>query len=142
MNQEEFTLSVKRTESPNFFIEKINPRLLHGIFGLATESAELMDAVKKTLFYGKELDIPNIKEEIGDLAYYLFLILDAIEADWDEILTTNVSKLEARFPDKFTSEKAINRDLQKERAILERPPHLAAKVKAWVASTTRSKPEG
>jgi len=31
----------------------------------------------------------------------------------------NISKLKARYGDKFTSERAINRDLEKERKILE-----------------------
>lgn len=119
MDQNEYISNVKRTESPNFFMENLNPRLVHGILGLVTESAELTDALKKTLFYGKELDVTNLKEELGDLAYYLFLTLDAIGADWNEIQQSNVAKLKARFPDKFTNENAINRDLVKERAILE-----------------------
>lgn len=35
------------------------------------------------------------------------------------ILETNIKKLQARYPDKFTKDKAINRDLEKERKILE-----------------------
>jgi hypothetical protein len=40
---------------------------------------------------------------------------------WDlrEILATNIAKLEARYPEKFTEEQAINRDLGAERQVLE-----------------------
>ncbi|MBT5073489.1 MAG: hypothetical protein HOH19_08390 [Kordiimonadaceae bacterium] len=35
------------------------------------------------------------------------------------VATTNINKLKARFPEKFTQEKAYNRDLDTERDILE-----------------------
>ena len=40
---------------------------------------------------------------------------------WDlrDILDTNIAKLEARYPEKFTEDKAINRNLEAEREILE-----------------------
>ena len=42
---------------------------------------------------------------------------------WDlrDIMQTNIDKLKSRYPNKFDSEKAINRDLEAERAILEKP---------------------
>jgi hypothetical protein len=36
------------------------------------------------------------------------------------ILDTNIEKLKARYGEKFSSTKAINRDLEKERKILEK----------------------
>ena len=42
-----------------------NEDLLHGAMGLCTESGEIMDALKRHIFYGSPLDILNIKEEIG-----------------------------------------------------------------------------
>jgi hypothetical protein len=36
-----------------------------------------------------------------------------------DVMTTNINKLRGRFPDKFTEEKALNRDLDSERKILE-----------------------
>jgi NTP pyrophosphatase (non-canonical NTP hydrolase) len=119
MEQNEFTESVKRTESPNFFIDKIDPRFFHGVLGIATESAELLDIVKKTIFYGKTVDNVHIQEELGDLAYYLFLTLDAMGADWNEVMERNVKKLQTRYPDKFTNDCAINRNIKKERQALQ-----------------------
>ena len=37
----------------------------------------------------------------------------------DKILENNIQKLQARFPDKFSTNNALNRDLVKERNILE-----------------------
>lgn len=119
MTPETYTENVLRTESPHFYKEKVNTRLLHGTIGICTESAELLDAVKKSLFYGKDLDMVNIHEEIGDLMYYISLVVEASGGNLNSILERNVAKLRARYPDKFTNEAAINRDLTKEREILE-----------------------
>jgi hypothetical protein len=37
----------------------------------------------------------------------------------EDILDTNIAKLEARYPEKFTEEAALNRNLEAEREILE-----------------------
>ena len=38
----------------------------------------------------------------------------------EAIITKNIEKLEARYPEKFTEYHANNRDLEKERGILEK----------------------
>jgi NTP pyrophosphatase (non-canonical NTP hydrolase) len=119
MSPENYTKNVLRTESPSFYKEKVNTRLMHGVIGACTEAIELLDAVKKALFYGKELDIVNIHEEVGDLMYYVFLIIEASNGDFNDILERNIAKLKARYPEKFDSDLAINRDLKSEREILE-----------------------
>lgn len=97
----------------------IDPRVLHSIIGIATESGELVDAVVKHLEYDKPLDRTNVLEEIGDLNWYQAIAVDSLNADWEQIQETNIAKLKARYPEKFTSENAINRDLEAERKILE-----------------------
>lgn len=124
MSNKQFTIDSLRTESHNYYQQ--NPRVLHASMGLVTEAAELQDALKKASFYGKELDITNIKEEAGDMLWYLALLFDAIGTDFETEQARVIAKLKARFPDKFTEEKAENRDLVTERAILERPDTLCA----------------
>ncbi len=92
---------------------------LHMVLGMQTESAEIADAYKKHMAYGKELDLVNIKEELGDLTWYIANMCNLHGWDLRDILDTNIKKLEFRYPDKFTNEKAINRDLETERTILE-----------------------
>ena len=94
-------------------------RLLHAAMGMATESGEFLDQLKRHIFYGKEIDVTNIVEEIGDSTWYERIGLDAIDVELLEAIQLNVSKLKARFPDKFTERDAINRDLDNERRILE-----------------------
>ena len=96
-----------------------DPRLLHSLIGIATESGELIEALLKQVLGEATLDIVNVQEEFGDLGWYQAIGVDAMMADWNQILETNLAKLKARYPEKFTSENAINRDLDKERDILE-----------------------
>lgn len=99
--------------------ESVSPELLHGAIGLATEAGELLDAVKRALYYGGKLDRTNLIEELGDLEWYMAVIRDALDVRQEEVQRINVEKLKARYPDKFTSDGAFNRDLPKEREILE-----------------------
>jgi len=95
-------------------------RLLHSAIGLSTEANEFLDMLKKHIYYGKELDLPNIKEEVGDGFWYSAIAIDVLKTTFDEVMSVNIEKLKARYPEKFTSEKAMNRDLDKERKILEK----------------------
>jgi NTP pyrophosphatase (non-canonical NTP hydrolase) len=106
-----------RTESPHYF--QPDPRLLHAAIGLVTESGELIDAIKKATFYGKELDLTNVKEEAGDILWYLAILFDAIGTDFETEQARVIAKLKARFPDKFTEKDVFERDLDKERKVLE-----------------------
>jgi NTP pyrophosphatase (non-canonical NTP hydrolase) len=94
-------------------------RLLHCAIGMATETGELMEALKNHIYDGLPLDEANIGEELGDGCWYIGIGADAIRKSLTDILATNNSKLRHRFPDKFTEYHAENRDLEGERAILE-----------------------
>jgi NTP pyrophosphatase (non-canonical NTP hydrolase) len=125
-----FVEGAVKTESMDF--EKIaerfsNPsfiRIFHGVMGLVTETGELMDQLKKYGFYGKDLDYINLGEELGDLLWYAAVISDELEKltghDFAEWLRRNHDKLEARYGgQKFAETRALDRDLDKEREILE-----------------------
>lgn len=103
--------------------ERITPeltRLLHGAMGVTTESGEIFDQIKKHIFYGKELDIVNLKEEVGDVLWYCALLLRELDSTFEEVANTNIEKLRIRFGDKFSEYDAQNRDLGKERRVLEK----------------------
>lgn len=93
--------------------------LLHAAIGMATESGEMLDALKKTMFYGKPLDKVNIKEEIGDLLWYVAVACAALHTPMEDIMEINIAKLKARYPEKFTTQEALQRNIPLERAILE-----------------------
>ena len=92
---------------------------MHMVLGMQTEVAEIADVYKKHIAYGKELDLVNIKEELGDVVWYIANMCNYHGWDLRDILVINISKLKIRYPDSFTSENALNRDLISERKVLE-----------------------
>lgn len=94
-------------------------RILHAMIGMCTESAELQDMIKKHLIYGKAFDIANVVEECGDQLWYIALALDAAGVTMEDAMQRNITKLRLRYPDKFTNEHALNRDLAAERVAIE-----------------------
>lgn len=124
MKSEKYLKSALRTESNDF--KSINNRLnnekirlLHVAMGIQTEAAEFTDMLKKHIFYGKPLDEVNLKEELFDMTWYIAIALDVLGYTFEEGFKTNIDKLKARYPEKFTEDSANNRDLKVERQILE-----------------------
>jgi len=95
----------------------INPRIFHSIVGIATESTELLEALDIS---GENMDNINIAEEFGDIDWYKAIGVDELNINWVTILDTVIAKLKSRYPDKFTSADAIERNLEAERAILNK----------------------
>jgi len=126
MDMKEYVEKAMITNVVNYkgVIERINdPQkidLIHAAMGINTESGELTDALKKYAFYGKPIDEVNLKEEIGDLFWYIAQACTALNISFEECMVTNIEKLQARYGGKFTEEKANNRDLTVERETLEK----------------------
>lgn len=77
------------------------PRLLTAAVGLASESGEFDEIVKKLVFHGKEYNEDNIlhmKRELGDIFWYWTNACRALKLDPNEVIAENVTKLEARYP--------------------------------------------
>lgn len=103
-------------------LKQVDPRIFHVITGIITEASELAEALQLNL-EGDPLDLVNVSEEIGDIAWYGFGIFpDASEIPPGQILDTNIGKLVKRYPEKFDDFLAQqeNRDLEAEREILEK----------------------
>ena len=113
------TLSAKFIVDENEKSEKVTPDLLHGAIGIATEAGELLDALKRSIYYGQPLDRTNLVEELGDLEWYMAILREALGVTQGEVQRINIEKLRARYPEKFTSLHALHRDLEKERDVLE-----------------------
>jgi NTP pyrophosphatase (non-canonical NTP hydrolase) len=84
--------------------------LLHMAVGVSGESGELLDAIKKAVFYRKTLDITNVIEELGDIEFYLEGVRQGLNLSRETILKANVEKLSARYKGlNYSNEAAINR---------------------------------
>lgn len=104
---------------PSLTVTKEQIDLLHAAMGCVTEAGEVLQTVVDHVFQGKPLDAVNLKEEVGDLEWYQALALKTIGCSLQEALQANINKLRARYGEKFSQEKALNRDLDKEREVLE-----------------------
>ncbi len=82
---------------------------LHAAMGVSGEAGELMDAVKKAVLYGKPLDTENVIEELGDLCWYMNLMMETVGTTWEEVMVRNYQKLEKRYPSGFTEKAAQER---------------------------------
>ena len=96
------------------FYENFRPtpsqcELLHAAIGIAGESGELLDAVRKLFLEGQPLDRENVIEELGDLCFYLEAACQAIGVTREEIEELNTAKLSKRYEGGYTDKAAQER---------------------------------
>lgn len=78
--------------------------------GLAGETGEAIDYLKKVIAHGHELDRHQIALELGDILWYLAVLAEELDLDLEAIATMNLEKLKARYPQGFSNESSINRN--------------------------------
>lgn len=101
------------------YSENTNPVYYDDINDLYYTVSELQDLIKKELAYGKPINAKLEKSLLDSLHYMIKGFYNTYQLDQGEYLQKNIDKLIARYPEKFNSEDAINRDLDAERKILE-----------------------
>ena len=76
-------------------------RLTTAGVGLAAESGEFLEIVKKMVFQGKPWNNDNREHliiELGDVMWYVAQDCMALDVPFDDVVRGNVSKLEKRYP--------------------------------------------
>jgi len=76
-------------------------RLTTSGVGLAAESGEFLEIVKKMVFQGKPWNSDNREHliiELGDVMWYVAQACMALDISFEEVLERNVQKLEKRYP--------------------------------------------
>lgn len=97
----------------------------HAAYGLMTEIGEFVDIDKRRVFYhgGRAPtpdEITHMKEELGDALWYLAMACRYAGVTMEEVAMANIAKLQTRYPEKFESGRALNRNLAAELQTLER----------------------
>jgi NTP pyrophosphatase (non-canonical NTP hydrolase) len=120
--RESYEQLAMRTEAPITpeLLQRLTPeaRAVHAVIGLTTEVGELADIWKRRIFYGRDIDLVNAREEIGDVLWYLAILCDCLGTTLADEQARNIVKLRARYPEKFTEHNALCRDLPAEREVL------------------------
>jgi NTP pyrophosphatase (non-canonical NTP hydrolase) len=77
--------------------------------GIAGEAGEVADYIKKVVGHGHEMDPQRLKNELGDVLWYVTVLAEAVGANLSEVAMMNVAKLRERYPDGFSSDRSQNR---------------------------------
>jgi len=110
----EFVDVVTSNESKNYydFAQRIailqdrdnfpTERLLTAAVGMSAEAGEFTEIIKKIIFQGKPVNEENLfhlKRELGDIMWYVAQACIGLNISLDEVLSLNVEKLSARYPE-------------------------------------------
>ena len=76
-------------------------RLLTAGVGINAEGGEFLEIIKKMVFQGKPWNEDNREHliiELGDVMWYVAQATMALDISFDEVIETNVKKLQKRYP--------------------------------------------
>lgn len=99
---DEYQLNASRTAKPS--------ELQNWGLGLAGETGEVIELIKKAKYHGVELDKDKLSKELGDVLWYISAIASECGINMAEIAENNLSKLEQRYPDGFKLGGGIRND--------------------------------
>lgn len=108
------TAKVERNE------KQLRKQLNQEIDKLTKNVGLVQDLVKKSVFYGRELSVENLEKTLVQVCQNLVNLCAIGGFSVEDSLTANIKKLKARFKGKFSEKAALNRNLKKERKILEK----------------------
>jgi len=77
-------------------------RLANAALGLAGETGEVIEPVKKFLSIGRELKQDKMREEIGGVLWYMASLCDCLGITLQEVAEYNIDQLKKRHGDKFS----------------------------------------
>ena len=105
---ERFTVAASRTarRGPT---DTDRDRRLNFALGLAGEAGEVANYLKKTTFHGHVLEKAVLVEELGDVLWYVAMLMANEGITFDEVASANISKLQARYPQGFSVEASLHR---------------------------------
>lgn len=123
MKPNEFLESVDKLENKDFdkLTERLNDpvslRLMHACIGIGTEAGEVQDLFKKRIMYGKDVQVSDFVDEIGDLLWYIGVACNTLGVSFEEVMEKNYKKLSVRYGKDLTySDKSAiikNKELEK-----------------------------
>jgi NTP pyrophosphatase (non-canonical NTP hydrolase) len=101
------------SEYQEYVQSKINTPIECSLLGLAGETGELLDKIKKIKYHGHKVNADTWKDlalEAGDILFYLSDICHRyIGVELQTVMLWNKEKLDKRYKGKFSQEESINR---------------------------------
>lgn len=106
VDEREYMAEVMRTYAGS---DGVLDMLCLGALGLAGETGEVVDIIKKTVYQGHALYVGGVAEELGDVLWYVALICNAVGLSFEQVMALNVRKLRERYPDGFDPGRSVGR---------------------------------
>jgi NTP pyrophosphatase (non-canonical NTP hydrolase) len=94
-------------DKPDFAITDEQVMIVWNAIGLAGETGELVDLIKKGIFHQHGLDLEKVKKELGDVLWYVAALCTKLDIDLGEVMTANIEKLRQRYPTGYNSEDSL-----------------------------------
>lgn len=79
-------------------------RITLGAMGLSREASEVAELVERWLFFGQELDTNKLRDELGDVLWYMALLCEMTDQTLSQVIDHNVEKLNRRYPNGYSHE--------------------------------------
>lgn len=83
--------------------------LFNGILGLAGETGECADLVKKCFYQDGRQIAHDLFDELGDVMWYVTEIASAMGWELEDVAKHNIDKLRKRYPEGFDSDRSLHR---------------------------------
>lgn len=83
--------------------------LINAALGVAGESGEFADILKKWQFQGHDKDEAHLAKELGDILWYVAMGCEGLGINMDDVMGLNIAKLKNRYPNGFDSELSQHR---------------------------------
>lgn len=107
MTLKEYQQLAQRTSNRNLSADE---HLLNAMLGLAGETGECSDLVKKCFYQDGRNIRDSLFDELSDVLWYLAEAASAMGWNLDDIAEHNIEKLRKRYPDGFESERSLHRE--------------------------------
>jgi NTP pyrophosphatase (non-canonical NTP hydrolase) len=105
MTLNEYQELAARTINPELTVSQ---QVRHALFGIASETGELLGLWQKAM-QGHDINDEHMLKECGDILWMLAELLTAKGYTLDDVARMNIDKLKARYPDGFDTEHSLHR---------------------------------
>lgn len=89
----------------------LDDHLFNGILGLAGETGQCADLVKKCYFQDGRDIREDLMDELGDVLWYVAEAVTAMGWTLEEVAQHNVDKLRRRYPEGFDADRSLHREV-------------------------------
>ena len=100
MTPDEYQTAMRRTAISRP-VPPYMQRRMHFAAGLGSEAGEILGLLIKSAHYGKEYDVGEMKDELGDAVWYLTALCEECGYNLGDVMQRNIEKLQERHPTGF-----------------------------------------